>query len=120
MKIEAMKIQRDLLDSSDSYNDVQDEELQKIIRGFLTSLSAEARALDSASTGQRWQEVAQIAHRLRAAGLFGFSDVGDAAGRLQRILDKGTPIERDGALRDLAAAMASAVLSTPPSPLPTI
>ena len=78
------------------YSDFRDEaDMLDLIELFVDDMEGRVESLRAALDGADWRKLTTLAHQLKgASGGYGFSPVGEAAGRLEATL-------RDGELEDV-------------------
>jgi CheY-like chemotaxis protein len=54
-----------------------------IVRNFVNRLPSRLEAIDVQARSGDWEKVAALAHQLRAAAMFGYSEFGEVAGKLE-------------------------------------
>jgi len=76
-------------DSAAMDAEIEDEDIIPIVLTFIDRLPARIRELDTAFQAGNFSEIAEIAHRLRPANMFGYPTLGNTAGLLEKSAEEG-------------------------------
>jgi hypothetical protein len=66
-----------------------DETFDIAVRGFRAKIPGRVRELSSLAKKEQWDAFAEVAHSLASASLFGMSDLGECARKLQSAANAG-------------------------------